>query len=159
VGAGVPIDVLNEEGTMDSSNVIWLIVAIVVALIVIAALIALSKRMAARKDDQHRERAGELREQAAATHQGIRKHQAEADAVDARAREMRAEADRKQAEAKRLEAEAQDKRSTLHEHVERRDEVLRQADDLDPDVETDAGDRDVRDTDSDTSSRSGEHRA
>jgi uncharacterized protein involved in exopolysaccharide biosynthesis len=51
---------------------------------------------------------------------------------------MKAEADRKQAEAKRLEADVQDKRSTLNEHVQRRDEVLAEADDVDPDVEVDS---------------------
>jgi uncharacterized coiled-coil DUF342 family protein len=118
--------------------VIWVTIAVVVVLPVIAGAVALSKRVSARKEEGHRERAAELREQAAATQQGIRKHQAEADAAEARAREMKAEADRKQAEAKRLEADVQDKRSTLNEHVQRRDEVLAEADEVDPDVDVDS---------------------
>ena len=138
---------------MDGSTVIWVIVAIVVLLAVIAGVVALSRRTSAKRQERDRARAEELRAQAAATHEGIKKHQAEADAADARAREIRAEADRKLAEAKRMEAEVREKKSTLHEHVERRDEVLRQADDLDPDVETDREATDEVDT------GSGQHRA
>jgi predicted RNase H-like nuclease (RuvC/YqgF family) len=139
---------------MDSSTVIWVIVAIVVALVVIAAAVALWRRTSARRLEGKRERAGELREQAAATHEGIRKRQAELDATEAQARQMRAEADRKQAEAKRLEAELGDRRSTLHEHVQRRDDVLAQADEIDPDVERDA---DAGAEDADSTRSSGQH--
>ena len=142
---------------MDSSTVIWVIVAIVVVLVVIAAAVALSRRATARRTEHKRERAGELREQAAATQQGIRRHQAEADAADARAREMRAEADRKMAEAKRLEADAGDRKSTLHEHVQRRDEVLAEADEIDPDVPTDDGDGRAE-ADGSVRGSTGEHR-
>src|SRR3954453_5131791 len=122
----------RRRGMMDTA--IWVIVAVIVAVVVIAVAVALARRASARKQARDRERAGELRERAAATEQGIRRHQAEADAADARAREMRAEADRKLAEAKRLEADVTDKRSTLNEHVQRRDEVLHEANELDPDV-------------------------
>jgi hypothetical protein len=148
---------------MDTSTVVWIIVAIVVVLLIVAAVVAASRRAAAKKAERDRERAGELRAQAEATQQGIRKHQAESDAAEARAQEMRAQADRKVAEAKRLEAEAQDRRSTLHEHVERRDEVLRQADELDPDVDLEDEDRgadsgDVRAADDSESRSAGHHR-
>lgn len=136
---------------MDTSTVIWIIVAIVVVLAVIAIAVALARRTSAKKEVRNRERADELRAQAAATHEGIKRHQAEADAADARAREMRAEADRKIAEAKRMEADVRDKKSTLHEHVQRRDEVLRQADEIDPDVEDESG--------AEVDSSSGQHRA
>jgi hypothetical protein len=49
-----------------------------------------------------------------------------------------------------MEAEAQEKKSTLHEHVQRRDEVMRQADDLDPDLDEAPDDADAG---------SGQHRA
>jgi len=140
---------------MHSSTVIWIIVAVIVVLVLVAAAVALSRRMSARKLDQKRERAGELREQAAATQEGIRRHQAEADAAEARAREVRAEADRKAAEAKQLQAEAADKKSTLHEHVQRRDEVLAEADELDPDVQRDSATDEV---DADSGRSSGQHR-
>ena len=61
---------------MDSSTLIWVIVAIVVALVVITAAVALWRRASVRRLDQKRERAGELREQAHAPHEGIRRHQA-----------------------------------------------------------------------------------
>ena len=126
---------------MDSETLTWVIVAIALGLVLIAVAVALMKRASARKEEHHRERAGELREQAAATDTGIRRHQAEADEADARARGMRADADRKMAEAKRLEADARDKKGTLHDHVERRDEVLSEADRIDPDVDADARQR------------------
>jgi peptidoglycan hydrolase CwlO-like protein len=142
---------------MDKSTVIWVIVAIVVVVVVIAAAVALGRRASARREEHKRERAGELREQAAATQEGIRRHQAEVDAADARAREMRAEADRKIAEAKHLESEAGDLKSTLHEHVQRRDEVLAEADELDPDVPAD-GDRAADAEDGSVRGSTGEHR-
>jgi type VI protein secretion system component VasK len=143
---------------MDSSTVIWIIIGVIVALVVIAAVVALGRRASARKAEHNRQRAGELREQAAATEEGIRRHQAEVAATEARARELRAEADRKQAEAKRVEAEVRDRRSTLTAHVQRRDEALAEADELDPDVEPDSADR----ADSDEpapQSASGQHRS
>jgi peptidoglycan hydrolase CwlO-like protein len=147
---------------MESSTVIWVIVAIVVVLVVIAAAVALSRRASARRTEHKRERAGELREQAAATQQGIRRRQADVDAADARAREMRAVADRKLAEAKRLESELGDLKSTLHEHVRRRDEVNAEADEIDPDIDTDAesaaGDTAAADEERGESRTSGEHR-
>jgi uncharacterized coiled-coil DUF342 family protein len=101
-------------------------------LVVVAAVLA--RRISKSKLDRRRIRAAELRAQADATHSGIKQKQAEADETAARAREVRAEADRKQAEAKKLEAQASDKRSTLSEHVQRRDELLDEADRLDPDT-------------------------
>jgi hypothetical protein len=122
---------------MDSSTVIWIVVAVVAVLVVLAVATLLSRKASERKTERHRARAGELREQAAATQEGIRRHQAEADEVEARARAARAEADRKRAEAQQLEADAKEKKAVLHEHVERRDEVLQQADEIDPDTRVD----------------------
>jgi chromosome segregation ATPase len=124
---------------MDSSTVIWIVVAVVAVLVVLAVAMLLGRKASERKTERNRARAGELREQAAATQEGIRRHQAEADEVEARAREARAEADRKRAEAQQLEADAKEKKAVLHEHVERRDEVLQQADEIDPDTRVDDG--------------------
>lgn len=68
---------------MDSSTVIWIVVAVVVVLVLVGAAMALSRKASARKAERNRARAEELREQAAATHEGIRRHQAEADEVEA----------------------------------------------------------------------------
>jgi len=118
-------------------NQTWLIAAAVVLLVLIAGVFLL-RRFTAARQDRNRERATQLRAQADATHSAIKREQAEADAAEARAREIRAEADRKQAEAKRLEAEVADKRSTLNEHVEHRDQLRTEADRIDPDLRTDA---------------------
>ena len=117
---------------MDTKD--WIILA-VVAVIVIGAVALLSRQLTAKRDGRKRHRAAELREQASATQRGIKEKQAEADETAARAKAARAEADRQQAEAKRLEARAEDKRSTLTEHVQRRDELLQEADRIDPDAE------------------------
>lgn len=134
---------------MDNQS--WVILAAVVVVVVVVGGF-LARRLLATRREHARGRAAELREQAEATHQAIAKKQAGVDAAEARAREMRAEADRKQAEAKRLEAEVADQRSTLHEHVQRRDDLRAQADRLDPDVDADA------EPDTESHQSSGQHR-
>lgn len=116
---------------MDTTT--WIILAAAAVLLAVVAVV-LVRRMNKSKLDSRRTRAAELREQADATHHGIKQKQAEADETAARAREVRAEVDRKQAEATKLEGQASDKRSTLSEHVQRRDGLLDEADRLDPDV-------------------------
>ena len=111
----------------------WIILAAAVVLLVILGTV-LVRRLNESKLDRRRGRAAELREQADATHTGIKQKQAEADETAARAKQARAEAERKQAEAKKLEAQASDKRATLTEHVQRRDELLTEADRVDPDT-------------------------
>ena len=119
-------------------TITWIIVGVVV-LALAGAAVVLGRKLAERRTDRKRTRAAELREQASATQRSIRQKQAEADETLARAKAARAEADRQQAEAKKLEARAQDKRSMLSEHVQRRDELLSEADRLDPDTSTAAG--------------------
>ncbi|MGO4258498.1 hypothetical protein [Marmoricola sp. RAF53] len=116
-------------------TVIWVLLAVIVAVFVIAGLVALSRAATTRKQDRDRARAAELREEAGTHQTTIRRHQAEADAAEARAREVRAEADRKDAESRKLEADYEERRTTLTEHVKERDEALRRADELDPDVD------------------------
>ena len=114
------------------SWLIWVIVAIIV-IAVIAAVVAASTK---RKQQQHRTRAGELREQAAAQATGLQQREAHARETEARAAEARAEADRKQAEAERLAAEARDRHETAAGYRDQHAENLRRADELDPDVDT-----------------------
>ncbi|MFL6173212.1 MAG: hypothetical protein ACJ716_10035 [Marmoricola sp.] len=111
----------------------WVILIIVV-LVLAGAAVLIARKVSERRTEGKRGRAAELREQASATQRGIREKQAEADETAARAKAARAEADRQQAEAKKLEARAADKRSTLSEHVQRRDELLQEADRIDPDA-------------------------
>jgi hypothetical protein len=114
------------------SWVIWVIVAIVVIAVIAAVVAATSKK----KQERNRTRAGELREQAAAQATGVQQREAHAKETEARAAEARAEADRKQAEAERLQAEARDRQQTAEGYRDQHAENLRQADELDPDVDT-----------------------
>ncbi len=114
------------------SWVVWVIVAIVVIAAIAAIVVASSKK----KQERNRTRAGELREQAAAQAAGLQQREAHAKETEARAAEARAEADRKQAEAERLQAEARDRKQTAEGYREQHAENLRQADELDPDVDT-----------------------
>jgi type II secretory pathway pseudopilin PulG len=118
-----------------SSWLIWVIVAIIV-IAVIAAVIAAVAAANKRKQENNRNRAGELREQAAAQATGLQQREAHARETEARAAQARAEADRKQAEADRLEAEAADRHGTADSYRQEHEEHLRRADELDPDVDT-----------------------
>jgi len=118
-----------------SSWLIWVIVAIIV-IAVIAAVIAAVAAAKKRKQENNRNRAGELREQAAAQATGLQQREAHARETEARAAQARAEADRKKAEADRLEAEAADRHGTAESYRQEHEENLRRADELDPDVDT-----------------------
>jgi Tfp pilus assembly protein PilE len=125
---------------MSAGTIVWVIIVIIVVLIIIGLIAALVTRSARhRRERVHRERAGELREHAAAQESEIRHHQATADETEAHARQARAEAERKEAEARRLEEEAGQRRSTADEHLTRHQETLREADAVDPDVPDDEG--------------------
>ena len=119
-----------------SGALIWVIV-IVVVLVLIAVVVGIVSMARKRRETAHRERAGELREHAATQATGLQQHDARAKETEARAAQAKAEAERKQAEAPRLEAEAQDRRRAADEHREQHHETLREADELDPDVDTD----------------------
>lgn len=114
------------------SWVIWVIVAIVVVA-VIAAVVAASNK---KKQERDRNRAGEMREQATAQASEVQQREARAKETEAQAAQARAEADRKRAEAERLEAEAQDRHQTAAGARDEHADNLRQADELDPDVDT-----------------------
>jgi uncharacterized membrane protein YdfJ with MMPL/SSD domain len=114
------------------SWLIWVIVAIVVIAVIAAVVVASNKK----KQERNRTRAGELREQAAAQASGLQQREAQAKETDAKAAMARAEADRKQAEAERLEAEAHERHQTAAGYREQHVDNLRQADELDPDVDT-----------------------
>jgi type II secretory pathway pseudopilin PulG len=107
------------------SSLVWIIIAIVVVVVIVAIIAAvLGSR---KRNELHRNRAGELREQAAAQATAVQQREAEARETEARAEQARAEADR-------LRAEAQDKSGTAAEYREDQAAKLREADKLDPDV-------------------------
>jgi biopolymer transport protein ExbB/TolQ len=122
---------------MDSSTVIWIIVAIVVVVLVVALVMRATR---ARRLENHRAEAQELRETAAAHDRAMRERMAGAEQAEARARAARAEADK-------LEAQAERHREGATAVRNERDEQLRRADARDPDVETAEDDyRTERDT-------------
>lgn len=139
---------------MDGSTIVWIIVAVVVLLVVLAIAGVFGKK---KKTEHDRSRAQELREQAAAQSTGVQQHEAQARETEAEAKAARAEAERRAAEAQRLEAEAADKRSTAAGYREERDERLRQADELDPDRDTSTDDHPA--TEHTDEHRDGMHRA
>ena len=140
---------------MDTSTIVWIVVA---AVVVLALLAVIAMAMKKKRDEHNRGRANELREPAAAHSTGVQLRVAAARHPDAAARRAQAEADQKAAEAERLAAQASDKQSTAATYRQERDDNLRQADDLDPDAGKDKHDGDS-DSSNDTTHQAGEHRA
>ena len=115
---------------MYTDTLIWIIVAVVVALVVIGLLVTLMNR---KKQRQHEARAAELRQDAAARTPVVEE-------ADVRAKEAQVEADRARYEAQKAEARAQQaQQARVVEEAELEDQ-LREADRLDPRVDTSAGD-------------------
>ncbi len=109
---------------------------IVVVLIVVAVLlvVALAWSATQRKRDQlGRQRADELRSEAAAT-------AAEHPVQEARAREAEAEAEQARARADQLAARAEDHRTSAEMTQAQHEEHLREADRVDPDVDHESAD-------------------
>jgi FtsZ-interacting cell division protein ZipA len=118
-----------------SGPLTWILIIIVV-LVLIAVVVGLVSASRKRRETAHRERAEELRDHAATQATDLQQHDARAKETEARAAQAKAEAERKQAEAERLEAEAADRRRAAEDHREQHHETLREADELDPDVDT-----------------------
>jgi FtsZ-interacting cell division protein ZipA len=112
--------------TVDSGQLIGIIVGVVVVIAIVVVAVMLNRR---RKVEADRNKAVEMREQAKSEEIGAREREAQA---------ARAEADAKQAEveAERLREEARERQQEA-EHVRAgAQEQLRKADELDPDVVT-----------------------
>lgn len=105
----------------------WIIIIVVVLAVVLAAALVWSA-MKRKKDQAGRERASELRSEAADT--GAAKHEQEA-----RAREAEAEADRARAQADKLDAQAQDQRTSYDMTRASQEDAVREADRVDPDID------------------------
>ena len=91
---------------MDTGSLTMIIVVAVVILAAIAFAVMASRN---KKKQRDRERAAELREQAAAQASGVQQHETGAREAQAAAEQARAEAERRKAEADRLEAEASER--------------------------------------------------
>jgi FtsZ-interacting cell division protein ZipA len=105
----------------------WLVIILIVLAVILAvALIGFAVKR--KKDKVARERASELRSDAATT-------AAATQVEEARAREAQAEAERVRAEADKLEAHAQEQRTSYDMTRAQQEDSLREADRLDPDVD------------------------
>jgi flagellar biosynthesis/type III secretory pathway M-ring protein FliF/YscJ len=114
---------------MDSGQLLWIIIVIVVALVIVGLVVFFGRKGKLKAD---RRRAGAMREKAETDELGARESEAKA---------ARAEADAQQAEvdAERLRREAREGQEEARTVREASQERVREADDLDPDV--DAGGR------------------
>jgi len=116
---------------METSTIIWIVVAVLVVLAVIAVAVRMS---GSRKQDRQRSKAGDIRQQAASEESTVRQHEAEAAEQDALARQARAEADRKAAEAEKLQLGAEERGEQATAKRTEHSDRLRSADEVDPDV-------------------------
>lgn len=126
---------------MDTTTLIWVIVAIVVILVIVGILLAIGtnrrRRMAEERKDQERVQAAKLRDEGKGA------------ALDARERKVAADrqaADAEQAavEAERLKLEAERQRSQAASDATASQEKLNEADTLDPDVNVTPSGRQAR---------------
>jgi flagellar biosynthesis/type III secretory pathway M-ring protein FliF/YscJ len=104
---------------------VWIVIGIVVALLVIGAVLAVARK---RAEENKREEAAELRENADRWGSKIDQREADARSVEAEAQRVRAEADKLEAVAEQRRMRAESERA---EHAE----TLRRADEIDPDTE------------------------
>lgn len=116
------------------SDIEWIILAVVLVLLIAAAIVLALRAKKKRELAQQQQRAHELRHEAETQHAGgLSVAQREAQEAEAKAQLARAEAER--AEAERLRAE-----EGLAQQEARREDTLREADRLDPDVDHRADD-------------------
>ena len=104
----------------------WVIIILIVLAVLLAAALIWTA-MKRKKNEVARQRAGELRSEAA-TSATAKQEQ------EARAREAEAEAERARAQADKLDARAQEERTSYDQTRAVQEDRLREADRLDPDV-------------------------
>ena len=114
--------------------VLWIIVAIVVILIIVAIVAMLNGK---KKKEQQRQEAAQLREQAATQELQVKQREQEAEQAAQEAARRRADADRAAAEARQAEQAASQKQAGAQSVRGEYDDQHRQADLIDPDVDTD----------------------
>jgi len=114
---------------MDTNTVVWIIVAVVAAIVLIALLVFVTSRV---RTQRRRVEAERIRKDANEQMAGVEKREALADETAARARAARAEAEAKAAEAARLEDRANTHRGEASETREQLEERMGHADRLDP---------------------------
>ena len=117
-----------------SSTIVWIVVAVIVVLAIIAFVVSRSR---GRRVEAERNKAAEIRDEAAEHDRRLRAEEAESAETRARAQMAEAEAQKRQLEAERLASEAEDRSQGAEAVRQERDERLRMADKHDPDVRTD----------------------
>lgn len=115
---------------METSTIIWIIVAVVVVLALVGLFGWLANK---RRAEAHRTQAGELRHEAAARAGGMQD-------ADLDAREARADADQARLAADRAEERASEKQRAVEQEQAAVEGRVREADRLDPDVDHKADD-------------------
>ncbi len=118
---------------MDTSDIVWLVVAVLVVLAVAALVVAMMRARKAKQAERDRLHAEHLRREAAAHAGGVAQTQVQALESEARAKRARAEAER-------AEAEAAEARQALEMEQAKNEDRLREADRIDPEVDTRAKD-------------------
>lgn len=119
---------------METSTIVWIVVAVIVIGAVIAFLVT---RSGARRTEAGRAKAAEIREQATEHDRRLREREASAAEAQARSDLARVEAQKRELEAERLAEEAESRAGRAASVRQERDEQLRVADRHDPDVRTD----------------------
>jgi len=119
---------------MSTTQIVLLVLAVVLALIVLGAVVTvLAKKKARHETEQRRVQASELRDKAETHTPDVRDSQLEA-------RTAAAEADLARARAEQAEVQAAERQRLAAAEEARREDVVREADRLDPDVDHEAQD-------------------
>ena len=118
---------------MDTGDIVWIVVAVAVALLLLGLLAMALKKRSEHQTVAKREEAGKLRHEAAQRGVEVRRREAEAAAVEADARKTRAEAELRAAEADRLEMEARERRTAAASERSEVDQKWERAEHIDPD--------------------------
>ncbi|MCU1536220.1 MAG: hypothetical protein JWP82_571 [Humibacillus sp.] len=119
---------------MTTSTIVWIIIA---AIVVIAIIAVIASRSRKRGVEAHRDKAAEIRQEATEHDRTLRERQAAATEAKAQSDLARADAQKRQLEAERLADEARERSGGVESVRRERDERLREADLHDPDVRTD----------------------
>jgi len=117
-------------GKMDTAPWVWVVVAVVVVVLVVLLLLAGGRRrkaMQQKREQEHREKAAEIRREAENMEIDAREREAKAIRARADAEQAQVDAARLQKEAEQRSQEAQALRGDVASHT-------RKADELDPDV-------------------------
>ena len=118
---------------MDTMDIIWLVVAIVVVIALALAVVALLRHRRDRNDDHRRAQSDELRHEAVSHTDDVRSAQARALAAQAEAKAAHEEAERTHRQAVLADQEAAAVQA-------RQEDVVREADRIDPRVDHQADD-------------------